>query len=330
MCTQGPHVHQPWACNVAIMCGGVPVRPGDAIIGDQDGVVVIPSAVAEEVYEIAHSREVIEDIVKEELVKNPGPPGRYYPFITGKIKKESPLGQLLDSKGIKYYSTSTAAAAPRSAAPAAFGGPARTQGRSFSSRATFGARSYSTAPRSTEDMEKTIQWFGQHKATAVLRTNTAEAAPKAMGAAIDAGFKIAEFTLTTPGCLDCVSNFRESHPDVLIGCGTVMDTKMAADALDAGAQFLVSPCLIPEVVTYAAERNVVIVPGCNTPTELYNAYLLGAQIQKVFPGTLCRQEDPETLWSFARLLKIDSSNSLDGNDSAMIGMLLLLVMMMIW
>jgi hypothetical protein len=135
-------------------------------------------------------------------------------------------------------------------------------------------------------MEKTIQWFGQHKATAVLRTNTAEAAPKAMGAAIAAGFKIAEFTLTTPGCLDCVSDFRKSHPDVLIGCGTVMNPTMAAEALDAGAQFLVSPCLIPEVVTYAAERNVVIIPGCQTPTELYNAYLLGAQIQKVFPGAL--------------------------------------------
>ena len=58
---QGPHVHQPWACNLVINCGGVTVRPGDAIIGDQDGAVVIPAAVAQEVYDIAHSREIIED-----------------------------------------------------------------------------------------------------------------------------------------------------------------------------------------------------------------------------------------------------------------------------
>ena len=283
---QGPHVHQPWACNVVINVGGVVCRPGDAIIGDQDGVVVVPAAAAEEVYEIAHSREVIEEIVKEELVANPGPPGKFYPFVSGKIKPDSPLGQLLTSKGIKFYSSSTAAgrsapAGPSSTSPFRFGS-ARTQG---SSR-PFGTRAYSsaTSKRSVEDMEATIKWFGDYKATAVLRTNTAEAAPKAMTAALDAGFKIAEFTLTTPGCLDCVSDFRKSHPDVLVGCGTVMNAGQAAEALEAGAQFLVSPCLIPEVVTYAAERNVVIVPGCATPSELYQAYLLGAQIQKVFPG----------------------------------------------
>lgn len=57
---QGPHAHQPWACDVVVNCGGVTVRPGDAIIGDQDGVIVVPAAVAQQVYDIAHSREVVE------------------------------------------------------------------------------------------------------------------------------------------------------------------------------------------------------------------------------------------------------------------------------
>ena len=77
---------QPWECNGVINCGGVAVRPGDCIVGDQDGVVVVPAAKAEMVYSIAHGREVIEEIVKEELTKNPGPPGRFYPFMSGKIK----------------------------------------------------------------------------------------------------------------------------------------------------------------------------------------------------------------------------------------------------
>ena len=64
---------------------------GDAIIGDQDGAIVVPASHAQEVFDIAHSREVIEDIVKEELTKNPGPPGKFYPFMSGKIKTESPL-----------------------------------------------------------------------------------------------------------------------------------------------------------------------------------------------------------------------------------------------
>eukprot|EP00566_Odontella_aurita_P037543 CAMPEP_0113527144 /NCGR_PEP_ID=MMETSP0015_2-20120614/1135_1 /TAXON_ID=2838 /ORGANISM="Odontella" /LENGTH=165 /DNA_ID=CAMNT_0000425551 /DNA_START=809 /DNA_END=1306 /DNA_ORIENTATION=+ /assembly_acc=CAM_ASM_000160 len=97
---QGPAAMQPWRCNDVVNVSGVTVRPGDAIVGDQDGVVVVPAAVAETVYSIAHGREEIEEIVKEELIKNPGPPGKFYPFMSGKIKVDSPLGQLLATKGI--------------------------------------------------------------------------------------------------------------------------------------------------------------------------------------------------------------------------------------
>lgn len=97
---QGPAAMQPWECNGVISCGGITVRPGDAIVGDQDGVVVVPAKVAEKVYDIAHGREEIEEIVKEELQANPGPPGKFYPFMSGKVKVDSPLGQLLASKGI--------------------------------------------------------------------------------------------------------------------------------------------------------------------------------------------------------------------------------------
>ncbi len=77
---QGPAVMQPWGVNEVISCGGVVVRPGDAIIGDDDGVVVVPAAMAERVLEIADEREQVEDVIKQELRKNPGSPGRYYPF----------------------------------------------------------------------------------------------------------------------------------------------------------------------------------------------------------------------------------------------------------
>ena len=97
---QGPAVMQPWEAQGLINCGGVAVRPGDAVVGDQDGVVVVPAKVVDTVYSIAHGREVIEEIVKEELTKNPGPPGKFYPFMSGKIKVDSPLGKLLATKGI--------------------------------------------------------------------------------------------------------------------------------------------------------------------------------------------------------------------------------------
>ena len=67
---QGPAAMQPWECDGVISCGKVVVRPGDAIIGDQDGVVCVPASHAQQVYDIAHGREVIEGVIKEELVKS--------------------------------------------------------------------------------------------------------------------------------------------------------------------------------------------------------------------------------------------------------------------
>jgi len=97
---QGPAYMQPWKCNDVVTVGGIVVRPGDAIVGDRDGVVVVPAKVAETVYSIAHGREQIEEIIKEELTSNPGPPGKFYPFMSGKIKPDSPLAKLLATKGI--------------------------------------------------------------------------------------------------------------------------------------------------------------------------------------------------------------------------------------
>ena len=138
--------------------------------------------------------------------------------------------------------------------------------------------------RSKENYHSVLDRLAEHRACAVLRTPTAELAPPAMEAAISGGFKIVEFTLTTPGCLDFVADFRAKKPDLLVACGTVMDIQDAKNALDAGAEFLVAPCLVPEVVTWCALNNVVIIPGCQTPSEAYAAYKAGAPIQKIFPG----------------------------------------------
>ncbi|MEX0761164.1 MAG: hypothetical protein WD208_08225 [Dehalococcoidia bacterium] len=77
---QGPAVMQPWGVNEVITCGGIVIRPGDAIVGDDDGVVVVPAAMADEVLSVAAEREAVEHVIKTELERNPGSPGKYYPF----------------------------------------------------------------------------------------------------------------------------------------------------------------------------------------------------------------------------------------------------------
>jgi len=77
---QGPAEFWPWQVNDAIQCGGVLVRPGDALVGDDDGVVVVPNGIVDEVIEIAHQREEVEEVVKAQLEIEHCSPGKYYPF----------------------------------------------------------------------------------------------------------------------------------------------------------------------------------------------------------------------------------------------------------
>lgn len=91
--------------------------------------------------------------------------------------------------------------------------------------------------QSEENYNAVLQKFAEIRACAVLRTATSEACPKAMQAAIDGGFKICEFTLTTPDCLDHLADFRKKYDgDVMIGCGTILNTEDAENAIDAGCK----------------------------------------------------------------------------------------------
>ncbi|MDA0770763.1 MAG: hypothetical protein BZY79_06460 [SAR202 cluster bacterium Casp-Chloro-G4] len=77
---QGPAEFWPWQVNDAIQCGGVLVRPGDAVVGDDDGVVVVARQAVDEVIAIAHQREEVEEVIKAQLEIEQCSPGKYYPF----------------------------------------------------------------------------------------------------------------------------------------------------------------------------------------------------------------------------------------------------------
>lgn len=139
--------------------------------------------------------------------------------------------------------------------------------------------------KTVENYNSVLERFAQIRACAVLRTATSDDCPKAMQACIDGGFEICEFTLTTPNCLDHLADFRSRYDGkVMVGCGTILTIEDAERAIDAGSEFIITPVLVPDVVEWCVERNIVVVPGCQTPTELVNAYRLGAPIQKLFPG----------------------------------------------
>jgi 2-dehydro-3-deoxyphosphogluconate aldolase/(4S)-4-hydroxy-2-oxoglutarate aldolase len=115
-----------------------------------------------------------------------------------------------------------------------------------------------------------------------------------VGAAVDAlygaetvyqaGIPVAEITMTVRGAVDVIRQLAQSHPDMIVGAGTVLDTETARRCVDAGAKFLTSTGLVLEVVAFALKNNVLAIPGALTPTEVIAAWKAGADYVKIFPA----------------------------------------------
>jgi 2-dehydro-3-deoxyphosphogluconate aldolase/(4S)-4-hydroxy-2-oxoglutarate aldolase len=100
---------------------------------------------------------------------------------------------------------------------------------------------------------------------------------------VAAGVDVLEITLDTPGALDAIRRWGERATVV---AGTVRTVSEAEAAVEAGAQAIVSPTTVPEIVSWCAERNVPVVPGAFTPTEVETAWRSGASLVKLFPAAL--------------------------------------------
>ena len=122
------------------------------------------------------------------------------------------------------------------------------------------------------------------KISAIVRTDDQSVAEQAMAAAVEGGFRVIEFTLNTPGALELITQFRSMDESLLVGAGTVMTPQAAKEAVNAGAQFIVSPVCDSAVIREAGEMGVVSIPGTQTPTEMQHAHETGADFVKLFPA----------------------------------------------
>ena len=134
----------------------------------------------------------------------------------------------------------------------------------------------------------------ERKISAIIRTDNQKVAEQAMQAAVDGGFRVVEFTLTTPGSLNLITQFREND-DLIVGAGTVMSPIIAQEAVEAGAQFLVSPVCNVDVIQEAEKLDVVSIPGTFTATEMETAHRAGADFVKLFPA-------PENVAEYIRFI----------------------------
>lgn len=122
---------------------------------------------------------------------------------------------------------------------------------------------------------------------AVMRGVTPETARPIADALVEGGITTLEVTADTPGATDIIDDLSEYMTDreVVIGAGTVLDASTARTVLLAGAEFIVTPTLNPEVIRTANRDGVPVVPGILTPTEAMHAIEAGADAVKLFPAS---------------------------------------------
>jgi 2-dehydro-3-deoxyphosphogluconate aldolase/(4S)-4-hydroxy-2-oxoglutarate aldolase len=116
----------------------------------------------------------------------------------------------------------------------------------------------------------------------VIRADDPELAFRACLAALDGGIGTVEVTLTVPSALDTVRALKAARQGP-VGVGTVFEAAAVASAKHAGADFVVTPVVLPEVADACRKEDLLCVLGALTPTEIHQARKAGAQLVKVFP-----------------------------------------------
>ena len=119
----------------------------------------------------------------------------------------------------------------------------------------------------------------------VVLENADDAIPAA-GALLDGGLNIMEITMRTKAAIDSIKKVKEKFPGILVGAGTVRSIEQASAAVEAGAEFVVTPGFEETVVKWCVDRGVVVTPGCVTPTEIEFADKYGLDVLKFFPANV--------------------------------------------
>lgn len=132
--------------------------------------------------------------------------------------------------------------------------------------------------------ENVLEKLLSDKIMAIIRLHDQGSVAPVVEGLVNGGMHLLEITTNTPGFASEIEKARATYNGVLIGAGTVTNVALAEQSLGAGAQFLVSPNVNKELGAYAVAKNVPLLMGAMTPTEVNDALIFGADIIKLFPA----------------------------------------------
>ena len=133
-------------------------------------------------------------------------------------------------------------------------------------------------------MNEVLTKIGKIGIVPVVALDRAEDALPLGKALMIGGIPCAEVTFRTAAAKESISIMTSNFPDMLVGAGTVLTCKQVDEAVEAGAKFIVSPGLNPEVVKYCVDKGIPVTPGVATPSEVEQAIGLGLDVVKFFPA----------------------------------------------
>jgi 2-dehydro-3-deoxyphosphogluconate aldolase / (4S)-4-hydroxy-2-oxoglutarate aldolase len=132
--------------------------------------------------------------------------------------------------------------------------------------------------------EQTKETLEQVGLIPVLRAKSAAQGHAVVEAMIAGGVTVVEVTMTVPGAIHLLKELKKEYGEkLLLGSGTVTTAEQASETIDAGAEFIVSPSLHPQVIAITKKLGKISIPGALTPTEAITAWESGADYVKIFP-----------------------------------------------
>ncbi|XP_028951271.1 uncharacterized protein LOC126590283 isoform X2 [Malus sylvestris] len=152
-------------------------------------------------------------------------------------------------------------------------------------------------------IDKTLAEIENSGVIACLRANSAELAIEAASAAFLGGISVLEIVMSTPGVFEVLQQLVLDHPTRFLGVGTVLNVDDAKRAMLAGANFLMSPAMVKDIVDDLRYSEVLYIPGVMTPTEILSAYNTGAKIVKMQLGSILLREHHQLFYQMPYLIK---------------------------
>ena len=135
-------------------------------------------------------------------------------------------------------------------------------------------------------MENIINELGNTGLIPVVVIKNEEIVDDLASALLNGNLNAIEITLRTEQGLIAIDRIKKKFPDMLVGAGTVLSVEQANQAVNYGAEFIVSPGFDQAIVEWCLKREIPVIPGCVTPTEITKALGYGLRVLKYFPANL--------------------------------------------